>query len=344
MPATRSGLRPTAYSFSPRFLKSRASTARPIAPTAASTVCGDVPRRARMSVGPRARIGFREVHGEGDIGVGALRRPEARVSYERELCRHHADHRIRLPVETHHGAKDPAVSAKAVPQVVRQDDDGRPVGPDFAPRKTSPELGLHAEQLEQVRRRHHHRNLGRVRSFASGERHELPQQTRGVLDRASGLLQFRDVGSTQPAAAQIEVRAVIAPDEVQIVRIPVRHRLDEDLLDHRIHDGEKAEPHRQGADHGDRQSRLANQTTSGELRVAAPGAAAPPRNGGPRALAQSVAQRVDKRAHPDGGEPHDPAAMQRLAGAVAVRLHHGVPHVVAEIGRVQPLQQSEPAL
>ena len=57
-----------------------------------------------------------------------------------------------------------------------------------------------------------------------------------------------------------------------------------------------------------------------------------------------MTERVHKRAYPHAGEPNDATSVQRLPRTVSVRLDHGVAHFVAEVGRVEPQQNPEPAL
>jgi hypothetical protein len=97
------------------------------------------------------RIGLRQVDAEGGVGVGALRRAEARVPHEAEARRHDADDGIRLAVEPDVAAEDVPIGAEPRPQLVRQHDDRRTLRANFARRKAAAEHRFHAEQLEQVR-------------------------------------------------------------------------------------------------------------------------------------------------------------------------------------------------
>src|SRR5881397_579002 len=63
-----------------------------------------------------------------------------------------------------------------------------------------------------------------------------------------------------------------------------------------------------------------------------------------RALGRAVGQRVDKRAEPKCHEMDLRALFQRVAGAIDVRLDHRVAHFVAAVGRIETLQEPEPAL
>src|SRR3982751_6698798 len=60
-------------------------------------------------------------------------------------------------------------------------------------------------------------------------------------DPPAGLRQFSHVRAREPAALQIEDGTVVAPHEIEIVGILVRHRRDQDLLDDGVDDREHAD-------------------------------------------------------------------------------------------------------
>jgi hypothetical protein len=303
------------------------------------------PRAHQGRIGPSVRFLARQIDLEGGERLDTLRRAEGVVPDERERRRQDADHRIGIPLQPHLRADDRGIGAEAVPQPVRQHDHVRASAADFVGRKTASEHGPHAEQREEVRRDHGDRDLARVGALA--QREDPPEERlkrRDVLDDRAGLLQLRDIGSRDEAPLQVADRSVIAPDVIQVISIPVRHRLDQNLVDDGVHDGDHAEPDGQRADRDRRERAGAQQSTQRELRVAAPIAAAPPGDRGPRAFAGAVAQRIHERAHPHEREPRNAAAAQGVARAIAVGLHDGVAHVVAEVGRIQTLKEPEPAL
>src|SRR5690606_18099727 len=81
-----------------------------------------------------------------------------------------------------------------------------------------------------------------------------------------------------------------------------------------------------------------------ELRIAAPVAGAAPRYRGPRPLAGAIAQRVDERMDADAENAEGAAPRTRPTCAVAVGLDDRASHLVAEVGRIEPDQEPEPAV
>ncbi len=151
------------------------------------------------------------------------------------------------------------------------------------------------------------------------------QDTDLAILKVDGALDFQpaqlgDIGPADPAALEIDDLAVVAPDEIEIVRLVIRERLDEDFRNDREHDGEGAEADDERGDHGEREHRRAHEAPHGELRIPAPVPRAPPRRGGAEPLAQAIADRIEKRAHPDSCEREVAALQMGGTTAIEVRL------------------------
>ncbi len=250
---------------------------------------------------------------------------------------------MRRAVQPHAAAENRRVGTQPSPEIVGEHDEGRPARPGFAPREAAAERGRDAEHVEEVRRHDHHANLAGIHTFTDRERRELAAHAGGVFDRSARLLQLRDIGAAQPAALHVDHRPVVAPDEVEILRMPVGHRVEQDLLHHRVDDGEGPETDGKRADNREHERRRAPEAARRHLDIAAPVAAPAPRDGGSRALAGSVSHRIDHRAHPDARQRDDAAASERVAGAVAIGFDERLTHAVAKVGGVETEQQPEPA-
>ncbi len=226
-----------------------------------------------------------------------------------------------------------------------QHDDVRPVRARFVPREGAPERGRHPEQVEQGGRRHRHRDLHGRGVLAEGEdAAEERLETDGILDHVRPLLQLDDVRSARRAALEVGDPSIVAPHVVQVLGVPVRHGIDEDLLHDREHDGEHPEADGQRGQGGGDEGGRTGQTTPHEFGVPAPIAGAPPRGRWPQPLAGPVAERVHERAQTHRAEPDAAAPGQGLPRPIAVRLDERVSHLVAEVRRVEAEQEAEPAL
>ena len=226
-----------------------------------------------------------------------------------------------------------------------QHDQIRPPGTDFVGGKAAPEHGRHAEELEEIRRDACHRDFARVAALPERENPaEKRLEERDVLDDGALVAQLRQVGPRHRKPIHVEDRSVVTPDVVEVAGIPVRHRLDQDLVNERVHDGDHAEPDGQRADRDHGKRPCPQQPARRGLDVAAPIAVAAPRDGGPHAFAGAVAQRVRERAHPENRKAQDASAPENLARAVAIGFDDRVAHVVTEVGRIETLEEAEPAL
>ena len=149
---TTSAFSPTGYSFSPRPLKSRASTTRPTASTAAATASGDVPRRARM-IAAYAPFAFVCARSTGN-GMNASTGCGGPAGSFRTNANSGGNTPMTVngrPCSRTSDADDAGVGSEPVPQVVRQHNHllARPA--DLVGRKAAAERGRDAEQIEQVR-------------------------------------------------------------------------------------------------------------------------------------------------------------------------------------------------
>src|SRR3954466_15721947 len=110
---------------------------------------------------------------------------------------------------------------------------------------------MNAEDVEEIRRRNHDTDFFGIAGARArvGDRAAVAAKSRRRDDRATCPGQVRDVGTSEPAALEIEHRTVVTPDEIQIIRPRIRQRLDEYFLNDGGHDAERAEPDDEGADH-----------------------------------------------------------------------------------------------
>ena len=278
-----------------------------------------------------------------DVGVDAL--PDAVLihAHERERGRQHADDGVGIALEPDVPADDRRIGADPVPEPMRQHDQVRATRADFVRGNGAPEHRRRAEHVEEVRRRDRHRDLDRIVALAGGEdpAQHGPEQ-RDVLDDATRCHQIGQVRPRQLAPLHVADRSVVAPHVVEVAGVAVRHRLDQRLADEGDRDGNHAQADRERGD-GRRGKRAgAYQPADSHLGIAAPVAVPPPGCRRAQPLARSVPQRVHERPEPDAGQTWQAAAAQRVAGAVAIGLDQRLAHVVAEVGRIETLQQPEP--
>jgi hypothetical protein len=78
--------------------------------------------------------------------------------------------------------------------------------------------------------------------------------------------------------------------DVEIAGMAIRQRLDQNPVDHRVDDRDHAEADGQRARGEHHEQRGARQSADGELGVASPVAAAPPRHRRPHPFAGAVAE------------------------------------------------------
>ncbi len=296
---------------------------------------GASPRADEARIRSVSRIGVFEQNTKRDEGIGRLRRPRTLVPGEHEAARQDADDLVGPVVQAHLAADDLGIGAESIPQLMRKHHHRRRAWPHFVGREGAPEGWRHAQQVEQRRRREHHRDLDRLALAPDGERVRLAAEAHDLLDDPAGLLKLHDVRPGQHAALQVGDRAVVSPYVAQVVRVLVWHRVDQDPLDDRVDDGGDAQANPECRHRRQDQRRRTPQPADRVLDIAAPVAAAPPRYCWPEPLAHAVAQRVRER--PD-------AHRRQAEGAVAVRLDQRVAHLVAEVGGVEAKQQPEPPL
>ena len=176
-----------------------------------------------------------------------------------------------------------------------QDDHGSAIWPDFVCGKPATEHRRHTQQLEQVWRREQHHGLQRLSVRPSGYRGGGQPQTSDPLDHIVRVLQIGHVRARERIACQAAGRGLIAPDEVQVVRLAIRHALKQDFVDGRVHNRERAESHGQRSKRRGHEYPRAQQATMRELEVTAPIAGAPPGGSGPQTLAKAVPERISER-------------------------------------------------
>jgi hypothetical protein len=183
------------------------------------------------------------VYREGNERLHTLRRRGCLVSHERELRRQDTDHRERPPLQAHIAADDGGVGPEPVPQVMRQHDHLLAPRAHFVGRKTTAERRRNAEQIEQVRRRPRHGDLHWIGALPQREdsAEELLQAC-GALDDGVRRLQFGDIGAAQGTALEIGDRTVVPPDVVEVARVSVGHRIEQNLLHSGVDQREHASP------------------------------------------------------------------------------------------------------
>src|SRR5262249_14219410 len=78
--------------------------------------------------------------------------------------------------------------------------------------------------------------------------------------------------------------------------------------------------------------------------VAAPVAAASPRDCRSEPFGETAAKGIAKRGTPNGSQSQDSGTLERFVGPITICCDQILTHLVAEIGGIQPQQYSEPAL
>ena len=269
------------------------------------------------------------------------------MPHEMKVARHHADHRERLTVQFHRAAEHVGSAGKApLPQVVAEHEDRRAVRATFSRREGSAEQWMNTEQAEEIRRRHHDAHFFRIAGTGTriGDRATIAAKSRRRGDRAAGFAQLIDVGSAEPAALEIEHRAIVAPDEVQIVRARIRQRIDEYFLNDGRDDAEGAKADDERADHRQGEGGCANEPAHGELRVASPVAGASPCDRGIDPFPNAIHQRIAERAEPHARDA-EPATRRRRNGAtVEIGFDEPFAHLLTKVGRIELEQQTKPPL
>ena len=202
---------------------------------------------------------------------------------------------------------------------------------------------LDAQDVEEVRRRRQESNLHRL--TVAGRRQGRAEQLHAGdgFDRASGALQFVRVGAREPVARRSGCGGLISPHPIELLGGAIRERFDQNLVDGRVHHGERAEADRERGHGGADEQRLARQAAARQLDVPTPVAGAAPESGGPQVLGRPVYNRVEERARRDLHDTAEPASASCLDRALVVGGHDRVAHRVAEVGRVEPQQQAKPA-
>jgi hypothetical protein len=246
--------------------------------------------------------GLRKVDGKRDERIDRLWRTNRFIPHERKIGRQNANDRKRAPLETHVSGDDAGIRADPRPQIVRQHDDLLARLPDLVGRKPAASGRRDAEEIEEVRRRPCHRDLHWVTAFPHGE--NTPEESlkaRGALDYGIWLLQLRDVGSADRCSREIADRfkvSVVAPHVIEVARILVGHRVDEDFLNGRVDDGKQAKSKGERGNRDYSKCRRAHQPARHQLDVAPPVAAAAPRCRRPQTFGEAVADGICKRNSP----------------------------------------------
>ncbi len=275
-----------------------------------------------------------EIDFKGGVGVRPLRGGGGRVPHEAEAGAHHADHPVRLAAQPHFPADHAPVGGELVaPEIVTQHDGPGAPRAILVGREATPQRGVHPQEREEPRRGQKDGDLAGLGPLHTGQGGLVALQGHRALHDTLHLGELRDVGTGEPSPVHPDPR-VVAPYVVQVVRLAVGEGCQEHPVHHRVHGGERSQPHRQQPHHGQHEHRRAREAAHHALRVLPEAAVAGPRHRGAHPLAQSVAQRIGQRAHPHPRQRGGPAPPERGAAAVAVSLAHRAAHLLAEVGRV----------